>query len=196
MLESGLSPGADDAFWSVAVPLRVGETTSLALGPADQLLHTLAHGLKWSRISSYRWVADAVTLVRSVPGQLDWDRLVGEALRRRVAQPCRDGLRYLERFGVFVPPAVVDRLGRARVTWVECKADRARRRPPQRRGLFEALAVHALTHRNLVEAGAAPPGLRGLLGVVQSNWRAPSVASLPAAAARRGWQRLWMSSRS
>ena len=68
------------------------------LGDADQLLHTLVHGLKPNPIAPIRWLVDAVLLVRAAGETFDWDTLVAEAGRLDFVEPAIVGLREIARF--------------------------------------------------------------------------------------------------
>jgi hypothetical protein len=104
-------PGDDDGFWSRSVSLEVGRVRTRALSPADQLLHTLAHGLRWSKQRSVDWIADALTTVRSAGGSFAWDTLHEEAERRRLLAVLAVGCQVIED----VVPGVVPPRFRARL---------------------------------------------------------------------------------
>lgn len=82
-------------FWQAALPVHVQGVESRMLCPADQLLHGLAHGLRWNYVSPIRWVADAVMILRAEP-PVDWPRFVAQARHLMLGQVARAGLGYLE----------------------------------------------------------------------------------------------------
>ena len=84
-------PEANDAFFEASVPLEVEGEATRALGPSDQLLHTIVHGLRWSVAPSDIWIVDAATIIRG--GGVDPDLLVSRARRLRLSVPLREGLR-------------------------------------------------------------------------------------------------------
>ena len=88
-------PNADDKFWEGAVALKINEVTTCALSPADQLLHIFAHGIKWNPVPPFRWIADAMTVVRSSHSVIEWNRLITLAKEHRLVLPVRDALDYL-----------------------------------------------------------------------------------------------------
>lgn len=109
--------GADDSLWSAAVPLEIEGVVSRALAPADQLFHVLVHGVAWNQVPQVRWVADAVTVIRSAATRLDWDRVLEQTTRRSFVPAVRSGLDYLRRtFEVDVPADVVRRLDAVQVS--------------------------------------------------------------------------------
>ena len=112
----------DDDLWAASVPLDVVGRPTQALGPADQVLHAVVHGLRWNPVPTVRWVADAHTVITSTanaPGpDLDWRRLADLARRHRLAAPVNAGVAYLaDEFPGLVPEA-----GRAVVASVPVSA--------------------------------------------------------------------------
>ncbi len=93
-------PGADAPFLEEAEPLEFERLTVRALCPSDELLYALVHGLAWSEIPPVRWVADAMTIIRTAP--IDWERLVRLTRDLHVTLPVRAGCDYLAR--VFQAP--------------------------------------------------------------------------------------------
>jgi hypothetical protein len=103
-------PGDDDECWRCAVPAKIAGVATLALCPADQLLHVCVHGIPWTSPPSVRWVADAALIVRG-DQPVDWDRLVVQARARCVTLPLRAALGPLSSdFGLAVPAAILDQL--------------------------------------------------------------------------------------
>jgi hypothetical protein len=103
-------PGADEPFWSAAVPLDFEGVPVLALCPTDQLFHTLVHGVQLNEVPPMRWVTDAFQVIRG-GGDIDWDRMLAMGQRLRVLLLLRDGLQYLvEKFEAPVPLSVLEAL--------------------------------------------------------------------------------------
>lgn len=103
----GCYPGADESFWSAAVPLDFEGVPVLALCPTDQLLHVMVHGVLLNAVPPMRWVTDAFQVIRE-GGDIDWDRMLAMGRRLRVLLPLRDSLKYLvEKFEAPVPPSVL-----------------------------------------------------------------------------------------
>jgi hypothetical protein len=101
--------GLDQDLWEARVPLTLGERHAYAPAATDQLVRACAHGVAWSRRPrSWRWVADALTILRS---DIDWPRLVDGAAQRRVARQLHLGLGYLrDAFSAPVPAPVLEEL--------------------------------------------------------------------------------------
>ncbi|MGE4170711.1 MAG: nucleotidyltransferase family protein [Candidatus Margulisiibacteriota bacterium] len=73
------------------LPIEVGPG---ALTPEMRLFHTIVHGLKPSRVSGIRWIADAVTLISHHP--IDWDALCHTAIQAKAAYQLYKGLAFLK----------------------------------------------------------------------------------------------------
>ena len=139
LLHQSRQPDADDDFWAA---MRTVSFRGLALGtldPADQLLHAIAHGLRWNQMPPLRWVLDSMTLLRQPAAGLDPMRLVEQAQRRRLVVPVRQALDYLrQRYDAPVPEAALAALRRSPTSFLERRearieaADPARQRPVDR----------------------------------------------------------------
>ena len=106
--------GADSQFWEGSVPVKVKSVLTRALNPADQLLHTCLHGYPYNPMPSIRWIADAVTILRT--STIDWDRMLRMAGDLRVTVPCMDALAFLNReFDAGVPEETISRMVARRV---------------------------------------------------------------------------------
>ena len=68
-----------DVLWEGSVPLVHGPVTTRALGPAEQLVLVLVHGLDVRSESPLRGFADAAWIIRSTGGTLDWARVLAFA---------------------------------------------------------------------------------------------------------------------
>jgi len=108
---------ADLDVWDAAIETNIKGTKTHILNSADQLLHTLVHGMKWSIIPPFRWVADAVTVLNISHETMDWKRIISQAEKRRIVLPLRYGLEYLvNNFDVSVPQEVLKHIQSVPVT--------------------------------------------------------------------------------
>jgi len=130
LLQGNCEPGIDDSVWAHARPLTVAGITALSPSPADHLLLLLAHGARWNPIPPVRWVADAVTLIRTEP-ELAWEKVVESARRRDLVLVARNLLGYLEkRFAVGVPAIITRELNDLAVTKGQQRSYEVRVSPP------------------------------------------------------------------
>jgi Uncharacterised nucleotidyltransferase len=115
-----------DALWQATVGAEIGKVPTRVLGPADELLNVCLSGARASSGPSVRWVADAVAVLRTPGGEVDWQRLVHHAAQLRATLRLRDVLVYLVRtVAAPVPIDVVETCDRVRPTRRDLFAHRA-----------------------------------------------------------------------
>ncbi|MFL5887273.1 MAG: nucleotidyltransferase family protein [Thermoleophilaceae bacterium] len=118
-------PIPEAAFWKTAMPIVFGGVATNVPDPTHQLLHTCVHGLGWSA-APVTWIEDAVMIVRTAPGGIDWERVAEDAERWGLTGRVEPALRRLrDLFDIDVPPAVIARMAHARRTPSERLAERA-----------------------------------------------------------------------
>ena len=110
----------DDDYWEEAVPIKISGQQTLALNPADQLLHTCWHGARWNEVPPIRWVADAMSILAASSGEISWPSLLKKAQRHRIVLPVKDSLEYLKtKFDAPVPDSLLESLAAVRVSKIE-----------------------------------------------------------------------------
>jgi hypothetical protein len=111
---------ASQGFWRRSVPLQVLDARCRALGPADALLHTVVHGMRWNEEPTLRWIPDAMAILRSAPETTDWKAMNEEARERRLLLRLVRGLDYLRRtFGAPIPDDAFERIRNTRPSKLE-----------------------------------------------------------------------------
>lgn len=174
---------APDAVWDAAEPVDVQGVPTRALTAADELLTTCVIGARARRRPDFQWIVDAVTILRTPGSDVDWQRLVGEATRRRCSLRLRDALLFLaELLHAPVPAATLDELEAAPATSRERFAQQLAGRGARLAGNLPAtLAAH-------VVAGRDESVLQLMLGVprfLSTEWGLERPAQLPGAVGRR-----------
>jgi hypothetical protein len=102
-------PGADRGLWATTRPLELQGRQVRALAPGDELVLACVHGLHWNPVPPMRWVADAVTVIRSEA--IAWPRLVQRARELLVEPQLVLAFEYLRhRFEAPVPEWVMREL--------------------------------------------------------------------------------------
>jgi hypothetical protein len=86
-----------DPIWQRSIDVQVGRAIARVLSPADQLLHTIAHGMRASLTPPLRWITDAVWILRT--GSVDWERFVEQGCALRLGLVTSRALEYLARRG-------------------------------------------------------------------------------------------------
>ena len=151
-------PNADEDFWAASLPVQLRGVATRALCPADELLLTILHGLRWAPRPVYRWVVDATMIARGLSGPVDFDRLVKQARRRRVAPAVLAGLLYVREIAeVEIPDAALrDLRAAAPLQRLELRA--ASKEPSQRGALGRLVAQHGqYVRREIAPGGRVTP---------------------------------------
>jgi hypothetical protein len=165
-------PSVDRALWGRARPFPSMGSCALTLSPADQLMHVCLHGLRWSPVHGGHWVADAVRVIASANGSLDWDVVVEEARSRRMQLQMAEALRVVRQWGgAEVPDRVFRALGDHPASWTERMECRLKGRPVvSAGGLFVIWTGWLRTRRAARAEGASvPPWSRYLAAALGVN---------------------------
>ena len=188
LLPECVQKSADDDFWEGSVLAVIHGVPTRALNPTDQLLHVCVHGARWNPVPPIRWVADAMTIITTSQDQIDWDRLIRQADKRRLILPLRETLDYLRStLSAPVPLAALRRLSALPVTNSERIEHRIK---AGRVGLLGTLPV---TWGNYSRAAGNVDFWRKAIEFstfLQQIWGLDYVWQIPLYVARRGAHRL------
>lgn len=111
---------SQDDFFTKAIPLRIGKCDTLALCPAQNLLHTLIHGLRYNPEPPIRWIPDAMTILSSRNLSIDWDDFLIQTKRFKSTLAIRQALLFLKNeFDALIPEAVLTNLYSSRISLSE-----------------------------------------------------------------------------
>jgi hypothetical protein len=169
-------PASDRELWAASVPMELAGIGTRAPSPADQLLLACVHGTPWSPLPPFRWIADAVTVIRAGGERLDWDRLAAEAERRRLTVATAAALAYLgEEFGAEVPDDLLGQLRAASTSRHERAAFRAACRPDSP---LRTLRMAWDRYRRLRDLDTGAPRPDGFPGFACRFWGVDSVWQL------------------
>lgn len=186
------SANADDDFWHGAVLTKIHDVPTHALNPTDQLLHACVHGARWNPVPPFRWVADAMMIMKTSQSELDWDRLITQAPKCRLILPLRDTLSYLrDVFDAPIPLAVSQSLQNMPTSKIEHVEYEARTRPSELVGPLRGLWFHYLRYSRLVSDGSLQHKLIGFPVVLQHIWGADHLWQVPFYAIFKGMRRIW-----
>jgi hypothetical protein len=99
------------------VALSQSSRNCYRLGNEDELLHTLAHGLRTNPVSPLRWIVDSALLLRASEQSFDWALFYREAMRLDLVEVASRALVLLNDVcaGVIDPPTL-EALERRRTT--------------------------------------------------------------------------------
>jgi len=168
---SGCCDAHDNDFWEGAVDVVMGDVTALAPDPTHMLFHVIIHGVPGNPVPPIRWIADAVSLVRTPGVTIDWQRLINLSEKHLVGLRLKVGLRYLrDTFQFPIPQEGMKKVEALPVSYLEGMEDRfmmATRENKNRRP-YMAFCCHLCRYRRLT-AGGGPASIAGFPRYIQ--WR-------------------------
>lgn len=170
----------DESFWRGARTIELPDVDSLALAPADELLHVCAGGARTALWANVQWIADAAVILRTT--EVDWDGLVRQAEERRASPRLREALAYLvQLLDAPVPAGVLSRLERFEMTRRDAFAHRVSGSGGRLLGEFPR------TLAGYIRSGDGP--LRSVVGLpsfLRGAWNVERGWQLPLVVARKG----------
>ena len=175
---------ADKEFWDGAVQTQLHDFTVYALNPTDQLLHVCVHGAKRNSVPTIRWVADAALIIRTSQSEIDWDRLMTQASKRRLILPLKDTMHYLrDLLSLSIPPGALRHMRAMPVSKTERIENTIKTRYP----VFIVLVIKEwfcyLRNAQLVRGTKLHPQFVGFLKFLQHSlfldhlWQVPLYAT-------------------
>jgi hypothetical protein len=181
--------GADQPFWEAGVPLVFEGIPTQALCASDQLLHACAHGPMWNPVPPMRWVADAITVMRSL--KIDWQHLLMLAERFCLVAPVREGLEYLATvLAAPVPPEVLASLRRIKLSPHEELEYQCLRKPWPLLGPIESMLATCQLYARCMRGETRFAKLARFPRYMQCNWRLERPRQIWPEAMRRIFQRI------
>jgi hypothetical protein len=107
--------GDDDDFWKDAVTGSLDGVPIFLMNPGDQLFHACVHGYKQLQFhempSSLCWAADAMIMLNSRIGPMDFQRILDQAGKRHLVLALRQSMEFLqERLAALLPQAFLQSL--------------------------------------------------------------------------------------
>lgn len=179
LLHLGTSHNLDQRFWHHARSLSLPGFTAQTLSTTHHLFHTLVHGVPLNSVPGFRWVADALMILRNAGAEVDWIEFVACCYDFRVTVLMAHACEYLTtRFQAPIPPLILDRLWAHAVTpWERAEFEHLLQHPP-------TLHPRFLWHRYRRQRAATPgphatTSLGGYLDFVRTRWDLPSRWHLP-----------------
>jgi Uncharacterised nucleotidyltransferase len=201
MLHQATQPDADAAFWDASGRSSFGYRRVRVPCPEDQLFHACAHGMQAQGADRLFWPADASWIIRGAGASLDWNRVVGHAVRLRLVTQLAACLAFLaDELELPIPREALRGLRAARPSMLERLEFALRRSGPTHPGKARAalLAFQDFRRRTggLVRRSAAlavGPYFRDRWALDAGAYRTIGYA-LAAAFGRPDWLRpLWLS---
>jgi hypothetical protein len=120
LLPQDIGSENESGYWDRAFDSELNGVSVKILSPADQLLHTCVHGMRWSEVPPIRWIADAFEIIKKEGDNLDWDHLIAHSRSVRVSSVMYDALTYLrDQFDTNIPDPVLQDLEQIPKSWLE-----------------------------------------------------------------------------
>jgi len=177
VLSQSRETNADHDFWEGAITAGIHDVTTRALNPTDQLLHICIHGARWNYTPPFRWVADAMIVLATSPSEIDGDRLIAQARKRRLVLPLRDTLNYLRNvLNAPVPQDALRNIQGMPIPWIERIEYRVNVSQPTR---WKAAIDLWCQHSRLTAKARLPHKVIGFPIFLQRIWGLDSVWKLP-----------------
>lgn len=179
-------PDAERPFWTHALNTEMGGIPCRLLDPTHQLLHTCLHGGLWNAMPPFRWVADALWVLRADAGAVDWDRLLAEARTLNGHLLLRTTLSYLrDRFDAPIPAAVLTRLAGDRPSRYERLEHRLQTKRIGRARVDELLLLEWFNHSRAFPHGQLVRRLLTFPGYLRQAWKLTHWHQVPGFVLRR-----------
>lgn len=156
--------GSDTPFeelWKRSVPCPIGSRIYRSLSAEDMLLHVLAHGAEDNAHRPFRWVLDAVMLIRSCG--VDWDKFVSISRTSSFAVHAAVALRFLESRGFVRVPEAIRRFASDH-TAPSSALEKYHARAERRHDPFGFFRILWNSYWRYESRGGNLPGVRGLSG--------------------------------
>lgn len=188
-LEESCQDDADDDFWEASRPITVNGTPARAQCPADLLLHVCVHGSRGQPERVIRWVPDALAILRDAAEPVDWERLVDQAVKRRLTLGLGTSLRFLrDTFDAPTPADVLRSLERAPTSWLERTDYRAQGSSPT---VYWAIVRDTSRYLRLSGGRSSWRRVTGFSRYLACLWELDRARQVPAEGLRRVSRRLW-----
>lgn len=182
-----LEPDSDVELWESSVPVAVGEESSRALSPPDQLLHICSHAMEWNAVAPVRWVADAMAVLSNAPG-LDWNRVLEQIRKRNLVLTMQQMLPYLRKLAdAPIPEHVLSELRGFPVTQTERNWVEVRTRGISRLTVRDLFRVRYYLYRRSAFSRRFRPAVFGFPRYMQLVWGIDNWRDVPKRSIRTIW---------
>lgn len=144
---------------------------------SDQVLSACAHGLRAQETSFYTRAADTMTLLNIFGGEIDWDRLLAQAQKRRLTLAVSSVVRYLHRnLDAPVPQSVLIQLDGKKFSIYERMEQRL---TTNSESPFYRMSSLWFRYRRLVDYNHLFRSLRNFPSYLQHRWQLKHAWQVP-----------------
>ncbi|MBX9704740.1 MAG: nucleotidyltransferase family protein [Gammaproteobacteria bacterium] len=171
-----------EVFIKHSIPAAYKGISFAVLHPADQLLHIIVHGTKYSPVPLIRWVADAMAILRKTGAEFDWNYLLKQAKCNRFMTALKEALPFLaEHFTTSIPLSVLKTCEKYKPSALESRVIDMKRSWQS----YHPLVALWLQNTDRQNYASLPKRLLTFPGFLKSYWNLKSAWSLPFLAGHR-----------
>ncbi len=193
VLAECLHENADYDFWTGAISLQLGDVSTYALNPTDQLLHACIHGARWNLLPPIRWVADAMTIINSSQAEIDWERLLTQAEQRRLVLRLKETLTILrELLDAPIPLSILQRLQDKPISKFERLEYIAFSGEGQKMPVLWTLIIKYSYYVRLTNTGDTRLSFLDFIRYLQNDWCLEHLWQVPFLIIIKGLKRIWI----
>ncbi|HEY0201168.1 MAG TPA: hypothetical protein VGC24_05705, partial [Burkholderiaceae bacterium] len=149
-----------------------------------QLMHVCLHGAVWNAMPPFRWVADAMWILRV--DDIDWERMLRQARVLNSLQLLRCTLNYLrDHFSAPIPLGFMARLNSEKPSGYERLEYRLQTRSAQALRVDELLLLEWLNHSRAFHGAPWWQRLRSFPNYLKAAWKLTHWHQVPGFVIRR-----------
>lgn len=113
---------SEKSYWENYETVEYKGRMLRVLNPEMQIVHNTAHGLKWNKMSSIRWIPDVALVIEKRRNRIDWDYLLDIIIEKKLVFTMKQGLNFLaDEFGTDIPGSFLNKLNAIPDTAIEKK---------------------------------------------------------------------------
>jgi len=181
----------DNEFWKEAIGVKIGDTPLLCLNPTHLLIEVCAHGARWNFVPPIRWVADAMTILKTSPS-IEWNRLVQLTRKRHLTLQIYETFTYLkDKMNAPIPDDLLTRLKKIPVSKNDRSIYKIHCCPEYLRGPFLEMKLQYLIYERSMKKGSLLGNVLRFPKFLQMVWRIDNPWKVPFHIITRGFGRIW-----
>lgn len=114
--------GSEESYWENIETVNYMGRYVKILNPEMQIVHNMAHGLRWNRVSAIRWIPDVMKVMEKRRNDIDWDKIIKLAGEKKLIFTIKQGMNFLDKeFSTDMPKSFMDKMNAIPYTKIEKK---------------------------------------------------------------------------
>jgi hypothetical protein len=180
-----IDSGIEDEVRAAFVPFRMGEQETHTLCPTDCLIQICSEGMAAEANSRLLWAVDAMSVLRTVGSEIDWELFKRRVIQLEVVPTAADAVSFLkESLSAPIPPSVSADLRGLSTTDEQLRAYRILCAKPS---ITTRLRRLRLVHRRWCRASGQKCGALAFLRFLREWWQEPVWRHMLRYVARRAY---------